>query len=117
MQQRSEDELFFGGLAGIAEPMGGYTREAAIRPNKHYLTGNDRMACSYAGCPGPVGCLYQGIRQRSRRLDSFASSEDWTRLELDDGPPGWARCRGAGRSPAENLLEATLQAALTPGSF
>ena len=28
--------------------MEGYTREAAIRPNKHHRTGNDRIACSYS---------------------------------------------------------------------
>jgi hypothetical protein len=26
----------------------GYTREAAIRPNKHHRIGNDRIACSYS---------------------------------------------------------------------
>src|ERR1700722_12167504 len=26
----------------------GYTRESAIRPNKHQRTGNDRIACSYS---------------------------------------------------------------------
>ena len=26
----------------------GYTREAAIRPNKHHRTGNDLIACSYS---------------------------------------------------------------------
>jgi hypothetical protein len=36
-------------------------------------------------------------------------------VELDYGPPGWARCRGASRSPAENLLEATLQTAPNAG--
>jgi hypothetical protein len=34
-----------------SRPVGGhrgYTREAAIRPNKHQRTGNDRIACSYS---------------------------------------------------------------------
>jgi hypothetical protein len=36
-------------LRGLASyRIWGYTREAAIRPNKHHRTGNDRIACSYS---------------------------------------------------------------------
>src|SRR5258708_22390313 len=32
----------------IKRPLWGYTREAAIRPNKHHRTGNDCIVCPYS---------------------------------------------------------------------
>src|SRR6516225_375471 len=36
----------------------GYTREAAIRPNKHHRTGNDRIACSYSPETSAIATQY-----------------------------------------------------------
>src|SRR5260221_12584152 len=49
----------------------GYTREAAIRPNKHHRTGNDRIACSYSPeniCQSQIPIGRQGTGSESRSL-------------------------------------------------
>jgi len=50
---------------------GGYTREAAIRPNKHHRTGNDRIASSHSQeniCQSQIPIGRQGSGSGSRSL-------------------------------------------------
>jgi hypothetical protein len=56
---------------GSKDYIWGYTREAAIRPNKHHRTGNDRIACSYSPeniCQSQIPIGRQGSGSESRSL-------------------------------------------------